>query len=277
MPDMILIEKELFALLEPSASVIWALCGARLLGMMLTVPFFSSRLMPLRFRGALIAILVFVVLGGASTPWRDQVASLLREGTTSMLALFASEVLIGMAVGWAALLVLAAIRAAAILISEQVGFGFGGIVDPSVHHDEPVLRAFYGSLAIFVLLAGDVHLRFLRAVGESFAVLPPGTLVAGDALAGLGKMSLAVSSLFFQTTLILVLPVTAALFLASVAQGVLTRLFPELETVFFGFLLRSVVAFGVVTLGLPLFVELSEQFFGESVAEGGMILRELAG
>ncbi len=175
------------------------------------------------------------------------------------------------------LLVLAAVRAAAVLISEQIGFGFGGIVDPSVHHDEPVLRAFYGSLAIFVLLAGDVHLHFLRAVGESFAVLPPGTLVAGDALAGLGKMSLAVSSLFFQTTLILVLPVTAALFLASVAQGVVTRLFPELETVLFGFLLRSVVAFGVVTLGLPLFVELSERFFGESVVEGGRILRELAG
>ena len=45
-------------------------------------------------------------------------------------------------------------------------------------------------------------------VGESFAVLPPGTLVAGDALAGLGRMSLAVSSLLFQTTLILVLPVS---------------------------------------------------------------------
>ena len=97
MPDMILIDKELFALWEPSASAIWALCGARLLGMMLTVPFFSSRLLPLRFRGALIALLVFVLLSGASTPWRDQVASLLREGTTPMLALFASEVLIGMA------------------------------------------------------------------------------------------------------------------------------------------------------------------------------------
>lgn len=277
MPDMIPIEKELFALWEPSASAAWVLCGARLLGMMLTVPFFSSRLIPFRLRAGFIALLVFVLLGGASTPWRDQVASLLREGTTSLLALVASEVLIGMAIGWAALLVLAAVRGAAILISEQIGFGFGGIVDPSVHHDEPVLRAFYGSLAIFVLLAGDVHLRFLRAVGESFASLPPGTLVGGGVLAGLIRMSGAVGSLLFETTMILVFPVTAALFLASVAQGVLTRLFPELETVLFGFLLRSVVALGVVTLGLPLFVELSEKFFGESVAEGGMILRELAG
>lgn len=268
---------ELAAILVFFDSATWILCGARLLGMMLTVPFFSSRLISLRFRAGFAVLMLIVLFGEASTSWREEAATLIRESTSSLPVLFVSEAFIGMAVGWAALLVLAAIRAAAVLISEQIGFGFGGIVDPSVHHDEPVLRAFYGSLAIFVLLAGDVHLHFLRAVGESFAVLPPGTLVAGDALAGLGKMSLAVSSLFFQTTLILVLPVTAALFLASVAQGVVTRLFPELETVLFGFLLRSVVAFGVVTLGLPLFVELSERFFGESVVEGGRILRELAG
>lgn len=270
------LEFELLALWESSAGAIWLLCGARLMGMIATVPFFSSRLIPFRLRAAFIGLLVFVLLGGSPPSWQDQVASLLRAGAT-LPALVASEALVGMAVGWAALLVLSAVRAAAILISEQIGFGFGGIVDPSIEHDESVLRAFYGSLAIFVLLAGDVHLRFLRAIGESFAAVPPGALVSAGALAGLGRMSLAVGSLFFEATLILVFPVTAALFLASVAQGVLTRLFPELETVLFGFLLRSVVALGVVTLGLPLFVELTERFFGDSVAEGGAVLRQLAG
>jgi flagellar biosynthetic protein FliR len=218
-------------------AALWLIYGARFMGMMITVPFFSSRLIPFRLRAAFIGLLVFVLLGGNTTPGRDQVATLLQAGAT-VPALVASEVLVGMAAGWAALLVLAAARAAAILISEQVGFGFGGIVDPSVPQDESVLRAFYGSLAVFVLLAGDVHLRFLRVIAESFAAFPPGALASGGALAGLGRMSLAVGSLFFETALILVFPVTAALFLASVAQGVLTRLFPELETVLFGFLLR---------------------------------------
>ena len=271
------LQDELLSLQDPATRAVWILCGARLLGMTLTVPFFSSRLIPFRFRVAFVALLVVVLVGGPWTSWQREVAALAREGATSMPLLVAAEALTGMAIGWGALLVLAAARAAAILISEQVGFGFGGIVDPSVQHDEPVLRAFYASLAIFVALAADVHLRFLRTVGDSFSALPPGTLVADGALAGLSRVSVAVGSLFFESMLILVFPVTAALFLASVAQGVVTRLFPELESVLFGFLLRSVVGLGVVALGLRFFVELTVRFFGDSVTEGGKILRALAG
>lgn len=277
MPDTTSIENGLFALGTTSESGIWILCGARLLGLMLTVPFFSSRLLPFRLRVALVALLLLVFRGDSSLPWREVAASVIRDSASSLPVLIVSEAFVGMAIGWAALLVLSAVRAAAILISEQVGFGFGGIADPSVPYEEPMLRTFYALLAVFVLLAGDVHLRLLRAVGESFASLPPGSLLASGSLVGLGRLGSAVGSLFFEAAMILVFPVTAALLLASVAQGVLTRLFPELETVLFGFLLRSVVALGVVMLGLPFFVELCERFFGESVVEGELILRHLAG
>lgn len=274
---MMSIENVFSALWSSPESALWILCGARLLGLVLTVPFFSSRLIPFRFRVAFVVLLVLVLLGEASTSWRVEVASMIRQSTASLPVLVASEVFIGMAIGWAALLVVSAVRAAAILISEQVGFGFGGTVDPSVQQEEPVLRAFYGSLSVFVLLASDVHLRFLRAIGESFASLPPGSLTSEGALAGMKSVSLIVGSLLFEATLVLVFPVTAALFLASVAQGVLTRLFPELETVLFGFLLRSVVALGVVLLGVPFFVQLCARFFDESVTRGELMIGRLAG
>ena len=269
------IENELLTLGEGGASSVWLLCGARLLGLILTAPFFSSRLIPFRLRAAFVVLLVAALFSQASSPWTPESAAALREGTLSLFLV--SELFVGMALGWTALLVLAAVRAAAVLISEQVGFAFGGIVDPSTDQEEPVLQGLYVGLALFVLLAGDVHHLFLRSVVESFASLPPGALVLKGALAGLGTLLVAAGTLLFEATLILVFPVSAALFLASVAQGILTRLFPELETVLFGFLLRCVVALGVVTLALPLFVEACERLFGDSLAEGKLVLRKLAG
>ena len=252
----------------------WLLSGARLVGLTLTLPFFSSRLLPLRFRLAVVTVLQGVILSGY-TGVRTSVA--LETSGAALPFLVFAEVVVGVAIGWSCLLVVAGIRAAAMLISEQVGFAFGGLLDPEAQQDEPVLRGLYAGLAVFIFLATDAHHALLHAVSESLWLLPPGTVAADGFVSGLGRLTVVVGALLFESTLMVVFPIAGVLLLSSVAQGVLTRLFPEIETVFFGFLLRTLLALGVVTTTLPLFSDTTQRLFENAVNEGHSVIRDFTG
>ncbi len=237
------------------------LAAARLMGLAMTLPVLSSRILPFRFRLAVSVLLAFALLQGLPP------APAVPPVSLALLPTILGEAVIGAAIGAASLLVIAAVRSAATLIGEQTGFAFGGFLDPYADAGDSVLKLLYGGLATFTLLAVEVHHEILRAVADSFQIIAPGQLTADGLAAGLGRITLMVGALLLQAVPILVLPVSAVLLLASVAQGFLSRLFPELETVVFGFLLRTLVALGVVALSLPFFVDTCARFFDAAVSE----------
>jgi flagellar biosynthetic protein FliR len=184
---------------------------------------------------------------------------------------------VGFSLGWFAMVVLAAFRSAAVLVSDQIGFSLGGVLDPLSQGGEHVLRAFYGLFAVFVFVSVDMHHEFLRGFSESFQVLPAGTFLEGGLGDLLQRLVLLGGWHLFELTLRVALPVLAMLLLASAVQGILARIIPELEFLVFGFPLRTFAGLGVCVLSLPWLAALLRGLFSGACDQGRSLVRTLAG
>ncbi len=266
-------------ILEISNDFLFA--GARTLGLFLAVPFFSSRLLPFRFRLALAALFVIALpatlrgtaAGGAATAAGAAAASF-SDPRGALLCLL-GEALLGLALGWSGLLVLGAIRGAAALIADQIGLSLGGAVSVA-GEDGPALRSFHAALGIFIFLALDLHHAFLRSLAESFTWLPPGSLTGDGAASALGMLALSAGSHLFEAALVIAFPVMSVLLLVSVAQGALSRVLGELDFFAFGITLRAAVGLCVVFWTLPRLAGVSQGLLSGALESGREMLSRLA-
>ena len=266
--------------LEPLATALLACshAGARIAGFIAAAPLFPSGLVPWRFRaGFTLAVALAVGYGGLGVARGDAspVDPIAVVALPSFYLELLVEVALGLMLGWSALLVFAAARAAGSLLSDQIGFSLGAVVDPLADAGEPILRTFHGGLALFLCFALDLHQLFLRIAGESLATLPPGSLahaidldrVAGFLLGAVGGM--------FEATLAIALPVSVVLLLVSTAQGVLTRVLPEIELFGMGFPVRVLVGLGVLIVTLPYMTELTARLFRAAAEDSGAVILRL--
>ena len=110
------------------------LVGCRLLGLFIAAPFFRSRMLPWRLKIAVVAVLS---LGVLVSPTLQESMAGLPAGVIENLGnpahgwlIIAGEVLVGIALGWSVLFVLACVQGAAGLIAQQTGLSANLIVDP---------------------------------------------------------------------------------------------------------------------------------------------------
>ena len=131
-----------------------------------------------------------------------------------------------------------------------MGLSFAVFYDPDTNGQTPVLTEFLALFAALIFLAMNGHLVTLAALAESFTLLP----VSATPFAAKGFATLVSSaSMIFASGLMLALPLIAALMIANIALGVLTRVAPTLNMFAVGFPITMVAGFVVLTLSLPLF------------------------
>lgn len=247
--------------------------AARILGLFLSVPVFSSRILSFRFRAALAVLLALSLPAGARSLAPGALEALSDPASAALMLL--GEALAGFILGWAALIAMGALRGAAVLITELMGLSLGGGAEALAGEDGPPLRSFYAALGMYVFLALDLHHAFIRCAAESFVWFPPGSLAADGAARSLGMLVLSTGTHLFEAALVAAFPVMSVLLLASVAQGALARVLPELDFFAFGFSLRAAVALGALVLTLPALSEVSQALLAGALESGREALLSL--
>jgi flagellar biosynthetic protein FliR len=243
----------------------------RLAGFFLAAPLFSSRLLPMRFRLALAAVAAVCV--AASLPrWTVDTPA-----PAGGLLPGAGEVLLGAALAWSAFVALGAVRGGAVFISDQIGLSLGGVIDPSSEGSEPALRGLSAALAVFIFVSLDLHHAFLRFVVESFTAAPPGALSPEAIFPALGNAAATLAGGLFRAAAVMAMPVTAALLLVSVTQGVLSRVLPEMELFVLGFPLRALVGLGALAILLPASARWTQGLLEGALRDGRGVLEGLLG
>jgi flagellar biosynthesis protein FliR len=254
--------------------------AARVLGIFLSAPFFSSRLLPMRFRLAFAVLLGLSLISGAAHPGAMAGTAPVSPppGDMGGLALLAAgEMFVGFLLGWASLLVMGAVRGAAALLSEAMGLSAVGVLDPSGGDADGPLRTLHGAFALFLFLTLDLHHAALRMVARSFEVLPAGSLASEGAVWGMGRLAFSAGGYLFEAGLLMALPVVAALLLVTVAQGALGRVIPELDFFAFGFPLRAIVGLSALLFSLSFLTEACRMFLEAALEEGQAVLEGVAG
>jgi flagellar biosynthetic protein FliR len=169
-------------------------------------PAFGGSYVPPQVRIGLAVLLGVVIAPAVPAP-----ASL---GTVGLVLAIAGEAAIGMAIGFALRVLIGAAELAGYLASFQIGLSYAAIVDPQSGVRNNVLSMLYGSIALLVFLGIDGHHALIRALVDSYAVVPIGGAGLGT---GLGPSVVELLGLVFVTGVRLAMPVVTVLVLVELA------------------------------------------------------------
>jgi flagellar biosynthetic protein FliR len=223
----------------------FALTLARVSGVFLMAPVFSSRLIPVRAKLLLALGITFAALpfatGGRPIP--DNVAE--------VAVLAVKEVLVGAALAFSVSLVFAAIAFAGGLIDLTVGFAFANVVDPVQNAQISVMGQFYSLLASAVFVAIGGPDMVIAGLVRSFEVVPVTEMPSWPSLSGAIVNSIGG---LFAVGLQVAAPVIVALLVTDAAVGFLARIAPQMNI--FGIELPGKIAamFLLLVLTAPILV-----------------------
>ncbi len=218
------------------------LVTARVGGIFVFAPVFSSRLVPARVK-VLLALAISLALTPIATG-TQQVPSEAIDIATVLV----KEIAVGLGFALAIGMLAAAIQMGASLLDTLIGFSFGSLVDPLTNVQSSVLAQVYAMVAsvVFVITGGD-HL-VIQGLARSYELIPLDAVPDMSALASLVTTGLASISLI---GIEIAAPVVIALVLTDAAFGIVSRVAPQMNVYFVGLPAKILAGLAVAGASLP--------------------------
>jgi flagellar biosynthesis protein FliR len=215
----------------------------RTAGFVLTAPPFNTRGVPSRVR-ATFALALALPLSTWTTPDAPDLAIGAMAGPMLL------QIVTGAALGFLVLLAITVVQTVGDLIDVAGGFSISIGNDPLLLVQSSVMGRLHQLLALTLLLVGNGHLLVLQGLSRSLQVMPDPHLnwstfarTITDAVAGM-----------FTAAVQITAPVLAALLLADIALGLLTRAAPAMNAFALAFplkILLSLLLIGLILVQLP--------------------------
>jgi flagellar biosynthetic protein FliR len=150
----------------------------------------------------------------------------------AMILVVLQQILIGVAIGFASVLMLNTFVLAGQILAMQTGLGFASIVDPANGQNVPAVGQFYLILATLLFWIYDGHLMMVQMIVHSFHAFPiDGTWWPVDNYHTIALWG----GWMFATALVLSLAPLTAMLVINFSFGVMTRAAPQLNIFTIGF------------------------------------------
>jgi flagellar biosynthetic protein FliR len=215
---------------------------ARVGGLFLLAPGFSSRMIPVRVK---IAIAFAISL--AITPVAMHGHNVGAE-TADLPLLVLKEITVGVAFALPLAFVAAGIQAGATLLDTLIGFSFASTIDPINNGQNAVLAQLYSLFAVMIFFLGGGDAIMLEGLSASYRVVPI------DVVPNMAKLSANLVPLAGQVFVIgleIAAPVVIALIVTDAAFGLIARAVPQLNVFFVGLPAKIMLGFAVISASLP--------------------------
>ncbi len=215
----------------------------RVLALFSSLPLLGQRMVPMRVRVALAALIV--IAAQPSLPAMPQVAL----DSPLAVILIVQNLLIGLALGFAVRIVFAAVELAGELIGLQMGLNYAGFFDPASGAQGTATSRFFGTIVGLLFIVINGHLLVVAAVVQSFHAFP----VAAEPFAFLRALQpQAWGAEIFALGLWIALPLVAMLLFVNLVLGVISRVAPQMNVFAIGFPVTLGVGLVGVLLTLPM-------------------------
>lgn len=230
------------ALLDPGLLVIFALVLSRVAGIVVTAPIYGGPEIPAQIRILLAICLALLVTPGQLARVPETPDTLAELGLV-----MAGESLIGIILGLGVLVLLSGMQMAGQIIAQMSGMSIGEVFNPQLDTNMPLFSQllYYFALAIFAL--GGGHRLVMGALLDTYQAMPPGQAILGDSLLE------TCSTLMTQSLSLgirVAAPSTAALLVANVVLGIISRTMPQLNVLSFGFGFSALITFAILWMSL---------------------------
>lgn len=236
-------EAQLMGWLTP---VLWPFLRA--LALLAALPVFSQRAVPVRVK---VGLALFIAL--ALQPMLPPMPQVALDSPQAML-LVVQQVLIGVSMGFAARIAVAAAEMGGELVGLQMGLNFAGFFDPVTASQGTATARFYGTLVSFLFILLNGHLMVVGVLAHSFEVFK----VGDEPFAFIRQTAPHVwGTEVFALGLWLALPLVGMLLFLNLVMGVISRVAPQISIFSVGF----PITLGVGLVGMLLTLPLMERPF----------------
>lgn len=233
---------------------IFLLVFMRVSGIFVIAPIFGNENIPMTARIGLVGIislLLVPLVGGTAMIAADQWLTFVYYAL--------QELLIGISIGFVGAIYFSVSFLAGTLLDRQTGLALANAIDPMTDTEIPILGSFYNVLFIFLFLSINGHHIFIRALTDSYAMLPIGhTVILSDDI-----VRLMIS--FFRDLMVLAFilstPVVVTSFLANVVLGIFAKTMPQINVFVVGMPLRIIVGMLTIWVTMQALIPFSEGFF----------------
>ncbi|MDR0857695.1 MAG: flagellar biosynthetic protein FliR [Oscillospiraceae bacterium] len=240
--------------------------------LVMTSPIFGRVLIPTRVRLGLslaIGYLFFMAVPPAGPALNTAYNSLI-----GYLLLCASEIIIGVCLGYVTNAFFGLTFIAGHLIDMQIGFGMVNVYDIQNQTQAPIMGNLLNITLMLMFFISNGHLRLIDILYGTLRAIPPGTPVF---VPGAFDAALQAFTKMFLLGVMVGLPVVASGLMIEICFGAVSRAVPQLHMMVVGIPLKLIVGFIIVAAVIPVYANFSGVIF-DSMFEGlDMMFGQLSG
>ena len=215
----------------------------RVAAILLSMPIINGNSIPVLFKFGL-ALSTSIVL----FPLLDLKVFPVLTNLSSFVVGAVGEILLGVIIGMAVNLIFVGLQIAGQLSGYQMGMALAEVIDPADGEQIPLLAQFFQIFAFLIFLTVNAHHWFLRALADSFHLVPPlGFKLSGSLIEQLMR----VAGNMFVIAIKVGAPVIAALLLTTIALGLIARTVPQMNVFFVAMPLKIMIGLMFVGFSLP--------------------------
>jgi flagellar biosynthetic protein FliR len=162
-----------------------------------------------------------------------------------LVSRLAMEMMLGLMLGTAALIIVNALQAGATIVSNLAGMDLAESADPISGESSSVINQLLGWLAVAIYLSVGGHRQLMASCIDSFSVYAAGEVAAEEYwLLHAGSLVQHSLSIGIRAAA----PMGVALFLANLVSALLGRTLPQLNIMAIGFSINSIVLLSTMML-----------------------------
>jgi len=236
--------------------LLFTLVLTRVSGLMMTAPIYGTKDVPIQVRALLAVALALLI-----TPSQWEVPIEYPHSTFNFLVFVGSELLIGVFLGLAIVILFTGVQLAGQMIGRTSGLLLAEVFDPTTGISVPTFSQmlFLVSTAVFVCIGG--HRMVMAALLDTFQAIPPGSFTPWEVpafhLASSGGIEGSIAETFvilltqsFSLAIRAAVPTVTAVLLSILVIGLIGRTVPQLNIMMVGFGINSMLALAVMSLTL---------------------------
>jgi len=219
-----------------------------------TAPFLSTRNVPFRVKTGLAVCLAVLV---QSVTEYDP---LIYTGVIGFALMVVKEAVAGAAMGFFANVSQYILAFVGQRMDIDIGFSMVSEFNAVSQSEVTITGTFYSYAVILVMMVSDLHLHIVRAIIESFHLIPVGGAVID---VNIYKLMLVFITDYFILGFRIVLPVYAAILLVDTILGILAKVAPQMNMFAVGIQIKIAVGIVMLYLMVRLIPYVSELIFEE--------------
>lgn len=228
----------------------------RITGFVYTAPFFSLKNVPVRVKTGLSIFLAIIILFTFSNEPPEY------AGVIGYAILVVKEAIVGIVLGFFTNIAYHILSFAGQFMDMEIGFSMVSQLDPISMIQTTITSNLYGYLVLLMMMITNLHHHFLKAIVDSFQIVPTGKAVINPAMY---ELMLRFMVDYFVIGFRIVLPIFASILLVNTVLGILTKIAPEMNMFVIGMQMKVFVGLFVLAFVIGLIPSVADFIFNEMI------------